>query len=95
MCVCCGPGGSGKRDSHFQKQKKSVLRTDGTGMTRSHLFPFFPPMGGQGSQDQAACTENCSAVLYTALKRAHPCLFNMKCGSYFNLVNRSLFWVVS
>ena len=94
MCVCCGPGGSGKRDSHFQKQK-SVLHTDGTGMTRSHLFPFFPPMGGQGSQDQAACTENCSAVLCAALKRAHPCLFNMKCGSYFNLVNRSLFWVVS
>lgn len=34
-----GRGGQG-RDSHFQKQKKSVLHTDGTGMTRSHLFPL-------------------------------------------------------
>ena len=87
--------GSRKRNSSFQKQTKSVLHTDGTGMTRSQLFSFFPPMGGQGSQDQAACTENCSALFCVALMSTHPCLFHMKCWSYCNLLSLSFFRVVS
>ena len=62
----------------YQKQK-SVLHTDGTGLTCSHLFSFFPPMQGQGSQDQAACTKNCYVLFCAALMSAHPCLFHMKC----------------
>ena len=37
--------GSGKRNSSFQKQTMSVLHTDGTGMTRSHLFFFLSSYG--------------------------------------------------
>lgn len=55
-----------------------------------HPFSFLLRSPGQVN-----CTENCSALLCAALTRAHLCLFNMKCWSYFNLVSLSLFRVVS